>query len=70
MTVKPSSANEALESELESKVDLGTTQTSADYNMRKRQITQDDDKDDGEVHTTIWQWPQFEANIVVINLNL
>ena len=54
MTVKPSSGSEAPESELESKVDLGTTQTSADYNMRKRQITQNaDGKDDGEDHTTM-----------------
>ena len=56
MTVKPPSANEALESELESKIDLGTTQTSADYNMRKRQIKQNaDDKEYGEDHTSMQQ---------------
>jgi hypothetical protein len=52
MTIKPSSTNEALIPESEPKVDLVTTQTSAaDYNMRKRQITQN--TGDGERYTTM-----------------
>lgn len=43
MTAKPSSDNEALETESESKVDLGASQTSAGYDMRKRQIAQNAD---------------------------
>ena len=51
MAVKPSSVNEALESESESKVDLGATQ--ADTDMRKRQIAQNaDGKKDGEDYTS------------------
>lgn len=56
MTIKPSSTNEALVSESEPKVDMVTTQTSADYNMRKRQLTQTaaaDDEGDGEDYTTM-----------------
>ena len=54
MTIKPSSTNEALVSESEPKVDVVTTQTSADYNMRKRQLTQTaDDKGDSEGYTTM-----------------
>lgn len=52
MTIKPSSTNEALVSE--PKIDVVTTQTSADYNMRKRQLTQTaDDKGDSESYTTM-----------------
>ncbi len=51
MTIKPSSNNEALVSESEPKVDLVTTQTSADDNTRKRQITQN--AGDGEHYTTM-----------------
>ena len=52
MTIKPSSTNEALVSE--PKIDMVTTQTSADYNMRKRQLTQTaDDKGDSEGYTTM-----------------
>ena len=53
MTIKP---NEALVSESEPKVDMVTTQISADYNMRKRQLTQTaaaDDEGDGEGYTTM-----------------
>ena len=55
MTTKPSSTNEGLESESETKVDLGTTQTSAaDYNMRRRQTALNaGDKGNGEGFTSM-----------------